>query len=154
MATKQLAYAGNRYIEGEDYARASHQQQVVMAIKNQIMRLDMLPTLLVKAPALYTELSSGIHTNLTLDQALQLAVLVLNMPDDAITQAAIGESQVVPKRITLADGQVLDVAVPIPEEIRIVRDSIFTSGGTTSPMTANLDQTVKLQGEAAKVPGR
>jgi len=146
-----LAYARNRYIEGEDYARASHQQQVVMAIKNQIMRLDMLPTLLVKAPALYTELSSGIHTNLTLDQALQLAVLVLNMPDDAITQAAIGESQVVPKRITLADGQVLDVAVPIPEEIRIVRDSIFTSGGTTSPMTANLDQTVKLQGEAAKV---
>lgn len=149
-----LAYARNRHIEGEDFARSSHQQQVIMAILNRVRSSSMLPTLMSKAPALYNELSSGIHTNLTLDQALQLAVLVLNIPQDKIVKTGITESQVIPSTTQIMNsGQLVNVSVliPIPEEIRIVRDSIFTDGGTTNPMAGNLDQSAKLQGEAARV---
>jgi LCP family protein required for cell wall assembly len=146
-----LAFARNRHTENDDFDRSHRQQQVIMAIKKQVTRFDMLPTLISKAPALYNELSAGIHTNLTLDQALQLAVLVMSMPDQDITQAAITQNQVVAKRITDSTGAAADILVPIPEEIRLIRDSIFTSGGTTSPMASSMDQNSKLVGENARV---
>lgn len=146
-----LAFARNRHTANDDFDRSHRQQQVIMAIKKQVTRFDMLPTLISRAPALYSELSAGIHTNLTLDQALQLAVLVMSMPDASITQASITPSQVVAKRITLSTGQAADILVPIPEEIRLIRDSIFASGGTTGPMAAGLDQNAKLVGENARV---
>ena len=45
----------------------------------------MIPTLLAKAPALYAELGSGVHTNLTLDQIISLAMMALLGAADAIS---------------------------------------------------------------------
>ena len=77
-----LAYARARKTEGGDFDRARRQQQVILAIRNQILRPKMLPLLISKAGVLYNELSSGIHTNLTLDQVIRLAWMATKIPEE------------------------------------------------------------------------
>ena len=59
-----LAYARARYTKDGDVDRARRQQEVILAIKNRILKYENLPALIAKAPKLYQELSSGISTNL------------------------------------------------------------------------------------------
>ena len=70
-----LAYARMRYTEGGDFDRSARQMEVIMALRDQILNFNQLPTLIAKSPKLYQELASGIRTNLTLDQVVQLALL-------------------------------------------------------------------------------
>ena len=70
-----LAYARNRYTKGGDFDRSRRQQQVILGIRNRILDFNMLPTLISKAPQLYQELASGVHTNLSLEQVNRLAVI-------------------------------------------------------------------------------
>lgn len=125
-----LAYARARYTEGGDFDRAQRQQRVIMAVKEQITSLNMLPTLITKAPALYSELSSGIRTNLSLSQALQLGQLGLNIDPQKIKQRVITPDVVM--NSTSPDG--LSILIPIPDEIRAIRDEVFATGGVESPV--------------------
>ncbi len=127
-----LAYARARYTEGGDFDRARRQQQVVLAIRDRILDFDMAPMLVAKAPQLYAELSDGIHTNLSLDQAIQLGWLALDVPDDAIRHGIIGEEQIIFAKSP--DG--LDILKPIPEKIRLLRDELFTTEGALGPAAA------------------
>ena len=90
-----LGYARNRKTEGGDFDRATRQQQVAIAIRNQILRLDMIPTILAKAPILYNELVSGITTNLTLEQMIALGMLALEVPQENIARGVIGPPDMV-----------------------------------------------------------
>jgi len=38
-----LAYARNRYTPGDDFDRSRRQQQVILAVRDRVLRLDMLP---------------------------------------------------------------------------------------------------------------
>ena len=87
-----LAYARNRYTQGGDFDRAKRQQQVILGIRDRVLSLDMLPTLIQKAPTLYQQLSSGVHTNLTLDQVVRLALLAKDVPIDEIKQGVWGKN--------------------------------------------------------------
>ena len=78
-----------RKTEGGDFDRAQRQQQVIMGIRDQISNHKLLPTLISKAPVLYNELSSGIRTNLSLDEAIRLAWLGSQIPDESIKRGAI-----------------------------------------------------------------
>ena len=60
-----------------------------MAIRNQLIRPQMLPELISKAPILYNELSSGIKTNLNLEQAIKLAWLAQQIPEENIKKGVI-----------------------------------------------------------------
>jgi LCP family protein required for cell wall assembly len=125
-----LAYARNRDTIGGDFDRAQRQQQVILAIRSQILNLDMLPTLITKAPVLYQGLSAGIHTNLSLQETIQLAWLAQQIPAENIARGAIGPDHVT---ITVSpDG--LDILMPNPDLIRELRDEIFASTGTVSPV--------------------
>jgi LCP family protein required for cell wall assembly len=128
-----LAYARARNSEGGDFDRAQRQQQLVIGIRNQLLRLDMIPKLVSKAPTLYQELSSGINTNLSLDEVIQLAWLAQQIPVEDIYQGVIGEKQIVFGKSP--DG--LDVLKPMPDQIRILRDQIFTLPTEVSPVAAN-----------------
>jgi hypothetical protein len=83
--------------------------------------------LIFKAPALYSQLSEGIHTNMTLDQAIRLAWLAKEIPLDEIRRAAIGNREVTFDQSS--DGQ--DIFVPIPERIAALRDEVFASANPT-----------------------
>ncbi len=142
-----LAYARTRKTEGGDFDRAQRQQQVILAIRDRILSADILPTLIKNAPSLYQELSTGVHTNLTLEQAIKLAWLAQQIPEENIKRGVIGP----PDQVLLVkspEGD--DVLKPISEKIRELRDSIFFEAGPASPV-ANMQPSEVIQAENAKL---
>lgn len=125
-----LAYVRTRNTEGGDVDRARRQQEVILAIKNRILSFDMAPKLIARAPALYQELSDGINTNMSLDDAIRLGLLVLNIPEENIKHGVIDFDMVTLG--TSPDG--LSIFKPIPDKIRELRDALFTSTGTRQPL--------------------
>ena len=142
-----LGYARSRYTAGGDFDRATRQQYVIMTMREQFLTFNMLPVLVSKAPELYAEFSSGIKTNLSLDQIIRLANLALSIPEENIHQAVIGADVVYNSKSP--DG--LDILIPIPDEIRLIRDEIFTSKATASPVNANKSITDLVAEEGATV---
>ncbi len=118
-----LAYARVRKAAGDDFGRARRQQRVVMAVLDRIVGFDMLPSLISNAPALYQELASGVRTNLSLNQIVSLAVLAVQIPKDTIRSGVIGPPNMV-RYYTRPDGA--QVLGPVPDQIRLLRDEIFT----------------------------
>lgn len=125
-----LAYARQRHTDGGDFDRALRQQEVILAVRNQIFNLGKLPELISKSPKLYSDIASGLRTNLTLSQVVQLALAAQKVPKENIKQAIIGTDDC---QIAMsADG--LSILIPNPDKVRIVRDSIFASGGPVAPV--------------------
>lgn len=144
-----LAYARARKTEGADFDRAQRQQQLILGIRNQILSYDILPTLITRSGVLYNELSAGIHTNLTLDQTVKLAWLASQISEDDIKRGIIGP----PDQVNFAvspDGT-QEVLKPITENIRLLRDEIFTEGGSTTPLGKSLSQSEQLEAESARI---
>jgi hypothetical protein len=146
-----LAYARARYTEGGDFDRSQRQQQVIMAVLDNVLHYYSLPKLVAKAPTLYQTLSSGVRTNLTLQQAIKLAWTVAKIPNplENIKRASISTDQVTFD--TSPDG--LFILKPIPDKIRIVRDEIFAEGGPLSPVasTLNGDTPALMREENARI---
>jgi LCP family protein required for cell wall assembly len=140
-----LGYARSRSTEGGDVDRGRRQQQVILAVRDKILSLNMLPTLVAKAPAIYQELSSGIHTNMSLDDAVKLGVLALQIPQENIKNGGIDYTMMTIGRSP--DG--LDIFKPIADKIRELRDDIF-GGGALSPMAPG-DLAKQLRDEGARV---
>jgi len=144
-----LAYARARYTEGGDFDRAQRTQQVIMGIRNRIINANALPGLIARAPAIFNQLSTGITTNLGLDQAIQLAVLAQQVPEENIKQGVIGSEQVTFGKSPEGD----DVLKMRPEQVRILRDEIFTSEGAASPLMAGstIEELVKAENASVSV---
>jgi LCP family protein required for cell wall assembly len=78
-----LKYARTRHGDS-DFQRAQRQQQVLYAIRDRILNLDMLPQLIVQAPTLLGALKDNVYTGLTLDQMIQLAWYLKDIPQESI----------------------------------------------------------------------
>jgi LCP family protein required for cell wall assembly len=132
-----LAYARCRHVEqgcnDGDIGRARRQQKVIFAIREKVVDPGNFPTLLAQAPELYNIFSAGIHTNLTLEDAIKLAVLMRDVPKDDIHNAVIDTSMIRLDSVVLG-GQNASILRPIPDQIRILRDQIFTASGPLSPL--------------------
>lgn len=146
-----LAYARNRYAGDGDFSRSTRQQEVIMAIREQILTLNMLPTLIAKAPALYQELQSGIRTNLSLDQVMKLAVLASQVKEENIKKGVFDPH----KHVQYADVMTGDgnqaVLIPVYDQIRILRDEIFATNGPANPVTVDENPAELMKIEAARV---
>jgi len=139
-----LAYARARHTEGGDFDRALRQQQVILGIRNQILRFDLIPVFIQKAPVLYAELSSGINTNLTFDEAFQLGWTASQIPLEDINKGIIGAEHV--NFGKSPDG--LDVLKPLPDKIRLLRDEVFgVTDESASPVAAAGKEKVELMAE-------
>ena len=141
-----LAYARARHTEGGDFDRAFRQQQVIMAIRDRMISADRLPTIISKAPALYSELASGIRTNLTLDQVIQLALLAQTIPDEKIERGIIGKESVIFG--TSSDG--LAILLPIPDKIHLLRERVFAGTDSLGPLTTGTPAEM-MQAEQASI---
>lgn len=124
---KALAYARTRKTEGGDVDRAQRQQDVIFAIMEKVFSPDYFPTFVKQAPGLYELMAAGIHTNLSFEDGLRLAVLLRDIPRENIKTGVIDYDMVVMDRTTL-NGQSASVFKPKPDAIRILRDEIFGSG--------------------------
>jgi polyisoprenyl-teichoic acid--peptidoglycan teichoic acid transferase len=143
-----LAYARARNTEGADFDRAQRQQQVIMAIRERVMDPKILAELINNAPSLYSRFSSGINTNLSLDEVIKLGWLAMQIPSDQIYKGIIGEKQI--NFGKSPDG--LDVLKPLPDQIRLLRDEIFAPSGSISPIIASdADPQMLMSEEAAQI---
>lgn len=141
-----LRYARTRH-DSSDVQRAARQQQVVMAVRDKVFSLNMLPQLILKAPALYQTLNESIQTDLTLEQIVSLALLGQDIPREAITQAVIDYQYVL--EYTVPGDPPRQVLVPLRDKIRDLRDQLFTSSAPLSPRA--LDDPEQVKAEAARV---
>jgi len=144
-----LAYARSRKTEGGDFDRADRTQAVIMSIRDKILSEDMVLELISKAGILYKQLSDGIHTNMTLDEALRLAWLISQIPDENIKRGVIGPPDQV-LLVTNTDGT-QQVLKPITDKIRLLRDEVFTNTGPVSPAAVNQDLASLVVEEGARV---
>jgi hypothetical protein len=128
--------------------RSQHQQQVIMAIRDMVMDPAHFVTLVGEAPSLYNELSSGINTNLSFNDAMRLAVLVKDFPLDNIQRGVIDYTMMEDGTYNL-NGQEIAVLRPYPDKIRELTDQIF-GGGTMKPFASgSLEE--NMRAEAARV---
>ncbi|HEX9017627.1 MAG TPA: LytR C-terminal domain-containing protein, partial [Anaerolineaceae bacterium] len=115
------------------------------------VNFNMLPTLVSKAPKLYEEIASGVSTNLTLDQIIQLAYLASKVDRSNIKQGVFDpHKDVAYASVVTSDGQA-DVLVPNPDQIRILRDQIFVNAGQIGPSTVVTDPVERVKAENARV---
>ena len=150
-----LAYARDRHDDqkgglSEDYARSQRQQDVIMAIRDQVLQFNMLPTLIAKAPVMFQDLSSGIRTNMQLDQVIKLAQLAQTIDKSKIKRGLIKVTDVIQTTTVLSDGTNKDVLVPIPDKIRVIRDKVFTTSATIKP-GASSDLATLVKNEKSRI---
>jgi LCP family protein required for cell wall assembly len=107
-----LKYARTRHGDS-DFRRAQRQQAVIYAIRDKILELDMLPQLIIQAPTLWNQLSSGISTGLQFDQIIQLALYLKDIPLDSMKTGVINEQYTL--GYTTSDG----ASVLVPDRANI-----------------------------------
>lgn len=142
-----LAYARARNTPGGDLDRALRQQQVIIGIRERLLKPENLSLLISKAPALYSEIASGVQTNMTLEELVKLALLAQIIPEEDISRGAISANEV----IFAESPDEQSVLVPLPEKIRQLRDEVFlVSTGTLGPLLPGTSQE-RMAAEGAKV---
>jgi LCP family protein required for cell wall assembly len=91
--TTALAYARSRHSDS-DFERAARQQQVILALRDQLVDLNRLPHLLVRSPGLYQILADSIDSDLTFEQVVSLALISSEVSPENISSAVIDRSHV------------------------------------------------------------
>ncbi len=146
-----LAYARMRYTKDGDFDRSKRQQEVIMALRDQIVEFNQLPMLVSKAPQLYKDLSSGIRTDLTLDQVIQLAWLGTQIDPKNIKRGVFDPHMDINYVTANTAEGVQDVLVPVPDRIRILRDQVFVTGSQYGPSADSGSPTDLMKAEGARV---
>jgi LCP family protein required for cell wall assembly len=146
---KVLAYARDRHTSGGDFDRAKRQQEVILALQKKIFEPETFARLISNAPAMYDELSYGIKTNMSFEDAIKLAILGKDISRDSVKTGVIDTTMVTFDNTTLG-GQAASVMKPIADKVRILRDEIFTTSGPTSPI-AQGDPATLMRNEEARV---
>jgi polyisoprenyl-teichoic acid--peptidoglycan teichoic acid transferase len=145
-----LGYARTRDISqgvtGGDVERSQNQQRVILAIRDKV--LSNLPSLVTQAGPLYNQISSGVHTNLSLNDILRLAMLAKDIPLGSIRQGVIDYTMMQDGQ-TKVNNQMVDILRPYPDKIRELVDKVF-GGGALAP-AASGDATQLMQQEGASV---
>ncbi|WP_420641739.1 LCP family protein [Candidatus Leptofilum sp.] len=129
-----LKYARTRETFGGDIDRAARQQAVILAVRQQIFDLNNLTQLIGQAPQLWQTSQENVRTNMTLDEAIQLALLAQDIPRDSIQTAVLNFDYVYNE--TTPDGR--EVLVPVRENIRQLRDQLFAPPAIPTPVIENL----------------
>jgi LCP family protein required for cell wall assembly len=109
-----LKYARTRHGDS-DFQRAERQQQVILAVRDRVLNFEMLPQLIFQAPTILNGLEDRVYTGMTLDQMIQFALYLKDIPFENIKTGVIdgsytspymtprGESVLIPNRATLGN---------------------------------------------------
>jgi hypothetical protein len=132
-----------------DLGRAKRQQKVILAVRDKVLTPEYFPQLLAQAPQLYDAFSSGIRTNMSIEDAMKLAALAKDIPVESIKQGVINDDMISYVNFKF-NGVPASVLRPVPDLIRILRDEIFVPGGPLSPL-AQGDPIMLMQADAARI---
>ncbi len=145
-----LAYARNRTEGDGDFSRAQRQQEVVLAMRRQLVRtdIDIQKIFLGNPRGVWDIFADNIQTNIPFIDAFSLGKLALQINPEQITQHVIAPPEYVTHAFS-PDG--LSILKPITQNIRILRDEMFTPSGIVGPGAVGADPAVLMQSEAAKL---
>lgn len=87
-----LKYARTRH-QDNDFYRAQRQQQIIFAVRRQVLGLGFFD-LMSRAPALYERISSGVFTDLSLEEMMQMARVAHDIPEENIHTAVLNYNYV------------------------------------------------------------
>lgn len=138
--TLALKYARTRH-GSSDFERMRRQQQVMLAVRDKVTNLSLLPKLLPRARDLAKTLGNSIQTDLTLDQLLRLAQLGSEIERARIRTASIDETMT--SSWTTPQGAM--VLVPDRAKMAVLHNWIF------SAPVAWEDEAAQLAAEAAGI---
>jgi len=125
-----LAYVRARKTGGGDFDRAERQQILIMAIRDRILEFDMMPKLVARAPEIYNDLAAGIRTNMNLNEVIKLGWSAL-----AVNRGEIKQVVITNEYVTLGkSSDDLDILMPVPDKIRLLRDEVFAEGAALGPV--------------------
>jgi len=116
-----LRYARTCVVPAPGFDRAFRQQQIVLAVHDRMTRPERLPDLIADAPDLWSAIADGIETDLSLSDAIDMALLVTNVTADDIRTASLGACCTV-QQATSTGGRVL---LPQPDEITALMDDLL-----------------------------
>lgn len=131
-----LKYARTRATQNGDLARAARQQEVVLAVRDAAV--SQVGELIIKAPQVWETLSQNVATTMQLEEALQLAWLLPEIPRENIRNGVIGDDYVF--KVQNSDQQF--VLVPRRQAIRDLRDELFALPGAVH--IGDADQLTRL----------
>jgi LCP family protein required for cell wall assembly len=83
-----LKYARTRH-QTSDFDRTKRQQQVILALRDRVLKIENFPQFLSRAPSLWSQLEGGFRTNLTFDQWLSLLQYTRGLSLDQIKRGTI-----------------------------------------------------------------
>jgi LCP family protein required for cell wall assembly len=140
-----LAYARCREGCGDDFGRGADQMAMLQSVRDRILKFNMLPKLIAEAPSLYNDVSAGIQTNMSMDQAIQLATLMMQIPRNNMKTYNIDTTEITAQTTAIVDGTVQQVLVANMEKIRILRDEMFANqGSAAAPIALNSSDPLTL----------
>jgi LCP family protein required for cell wall assembly len=123
-----LKYARTRATVGGDFDRTARQRQIVMAVRDQVLSLDLLPSLIAQSPQLWINLQGAFEADLTLSEMIDLAVTASHIPTDQIALGSIDESCTIPW--TTPDGA--QVLLPLPDMIDALVNDLLSATPTAA----------------------
>jgi LCP family protein required for cell wall assembly len=141
-----------------DIDRGRRQQEVILAIRQQLARNDVRALVLNNLTQVYDAIASGINTNMSVQDALSLGWAVKDIdlgsieravigPNACLVEACVGDDYV--DEATSPDG--FSILKPITVNIRIIRDQVFSSGSSRSPLALTSQDVDLMKMEAANV---
>jgi hypothetical protein len=105
----------------------------------------MVPQLLTRAPELWRIFQRNVETNMSLNEAIQLGLLVQDIPKENIRNEVLNYDYVYNE--VAPNGQA--VLIPVRENIRTLRDQLFAPPAIPTPVIENLP--LMMTEEAARI---
>ena len=138
-----LDYARTRHAD-TDFGRMKRQQQVLMAIKDQALRIDVIP----KIPALWAARDNLAQTDLGLSDVFALVQLAREIKSDSIMTGVIGDPET--QDWTTSSGAM--VLLPNPARIQKVIATVFRTPPSAAAAALQPGEQFKnLTAEAARI---
>jgi LCP family protein required for cell wall assembly len=123
-----LKYVRTRATFGGDFDRTARQRQLVLAVRDRIMRLELLPDLITQSPQLWAGLQDTLETDLTLGEIVDLTVTAARIPADRIKMSSLDQGSTI-SWTTLSGAQVL---IPDQAAVEDLLSDLFASPSTTA----------------------
>ena len=138
-----LKYARTRATANGDIDRAKRQQAVLLAVRQKLLDVNMVPQLIRNSPKLWQSFQNNVKTSLTDTEVIQLALLMQDIPRDNIKTGVIDFNYV--SNETLADGR--QVLIPLnAAAISELREELFPPVVAPQPTVENPGATLELEG--------
>jgi LCP family protein required for cell wall assembly len=120
-AERLLQYARTRATEGSDFDRAQRQQEVIKALRDEVLNAGGIVNFIGQIPALWDSLSGAYVTDLTLEEIIALGALASEIPRENIQSGVI--NHLYTDMATTAQGE--QVLIPRYDAIRSLMDDVF-----------------------------